>query len=122
MINNDRIVPITACDLISMYGLILKQASGNSALAALEAASVDGQFEVASGAGSLLIANEPVKTIDFATGYTAGTVYFVPAYDYAGFSINGAAVTPTGDVEADGRTLYKAVLASSAVTITKVGF
>jgi hypothetical protein len=122
MINNDRIVPITACDLISMYGLILKQASGNSALAALEAASVDGQFEVGASAGSLLIANEPVKTLDFATGYTAGTVYFVPAYDYAGFTINDVAVTPTGTVEADGRTLYKAVLASSAVTITKVGF
>ena len=122
MINTDRIVPITAVDLISMYGLILQQVSGNTALAALEAASVDGQFEVGASAGSLLIANEPVKTIDFASGYTAGTVYFVPAYDYAGFTVAGAAVTPTGDVVADGRTLYKAVLATGAVTITKVGF
>ena len=122
MINNDRIVPITAVDLISMYGLILKQASGNSGLAALDSATVEGDFEVASGAGSLLIADEPVKTLDFASGYTAGTVYFVPAYDYVGFTINGAPVTPTGTVEADGRTLYKAVLATGAVTITKVGF
>ena len=125
MINKDRIVPITVIDLISMYGLILLQDSNNSSLAALESSTVDGQFEVASTAGSLLIANEPVKTLDFKTGYSAGTVYFVPAYDYAGFMVAGAAVTPTVPTEgilADGRTLYKAVLSSGAVTITKVGF
>lgn len=125
MINKDRIVPIQAVDLISMYGLILLQANGNSSLVALDSASVDGEFEVASSAGSLLIADEPVKSLDFASGYSAGTVYFVPAYDYAGFSIDGSAVTPTVPEEgilADGRTLYKAVLSSGAVTITKVGF
>ena len=125
MINNDRIVPITTVDLISMYGLILLQASANSGLVALTGASVEGDFEVGASAGSVLLANEPVKTVDFASGYTAGTVYFVPAYDYVGFSINGVAVTPESDgdeVEADGRTLYKAVLATGEVTITKVGF
>lgn len=119
MINNDRIVPITACDLISMYGLILIQ--NNSTLAAVDSGTVNGQFEITS-ADTPLIADEPVQTVDFASGVTAATLYFVPAYDYAGFTINGAAVTPTGDVEADGRTLYKAVLASGNVTITKVGF
>lgn len=124
MINTDRIVPVTAVDLISLYGLILKQDSNNSGLVALDATN-PGEFEVASSAGSLLIADEPVASLDFASGYSAGTVYFVPAYDYVGFTINGTAVTPesdSDDVTADGRTLYKAVLGSGAITITQVGF
>lgn len=119
MINTDRIVPIQAVDLISMYGLILKQ--NDATLAAVEANNVEGDFEITDGTNPL-IANEPVKTVDFAEEVTEATLYFVPAYDYAGFTLAGAAVTPTGDVEADGRTLYKAVLASGAITITKVGF
>lgn len=124
MINQDRIVPVQAVDLISLYGLILTMNSDNSSLAALDATN-PGEFEVASTAGSVLLADEPVETLDFASGYTAGTVYFVPAYDYTGFTINGTAVTPaegSATVNPDGRTLYKAVLASGAVTITKVGF
>ena len=124
MINTDRIVPVQVIDLMSLYGLILLQDSDNSGLVALDATN-PGQFEVASGAGEVLIADEPVETLDFATGYTAGTVYFVPAFDYSGFTINGSAVTPEEDsdeVNPDGRTLYKAVLASGEVTITQVGF
>ena len=124
MINTDRIVPVTAVDLISLYGLILKQDSNNSGLVALDATN-PGEFTVASSAGSLLIADEPIASLNFASGVTAGTVYFVPAYDYSGFSINGVAEEPADGsdaVVADGRTLYKAVLATGAVTITKVGF
>lgn len=121
MINKDRIVPITQVDLISMYGLILMQASANATLAKVSAETVDGQYEI-TAAATPLIADQPVKSVDFASGVSSATLYFVPAYDYAGFTINGAAVTPTGDVEADGHTLYKAVLATGAVTITKVGF
>ena len=121
MINTDRIVPITAVDLISMYGLILKQASANATLAKVSSGTVEGDFEITEAA-TPLIADEPVKTVDFASGVTAATLYFVPSYDYEGFTLAGVAVTPTGDVEADGRTLYKAVLATGAVTITKVGF
>lgn len=119
MINTDRIVQVSAIDLLSLYGLILKQ--NNATLAALQAKNTDGDFEVAEAATPLL-ASEPVKAMNFASGVTAATIYFVPAYDYAGFEVNGAAVTATGDVEADGRTLYKATLASGAVTIEKVGF
>lgn len=124
MINKDRIVPITQVDLISMYGLILMQASANATLAKVSAETVDGQYEI-TAAATPLIADQPVKSVDFASGVSSATLYFVPAYDYAGFTINGAAVTPTVPDEgilADGRTLYKAVLASSAITITKVGF
>lgn len=121
MINTDRIVPVTAIDLVSLYGLILLQDSNNSSLAKLSAKD-PGEFDVASTAGSLLIANEPVKILDFKSGYSSGAVYFVPAFDYEGFKVAGTKVTPTGDVVADGRTLYKATLATGAVTIAKVGF
>ena len=126
MINNDRIVPVQAIDLISLYGLILLQDSNNSGLAKLDAYEI-AEFQVKTNSAKLL-ASEPAKTIDFdstASSVSAGTVYFVPAYDYVGFSIDGAAVDPadgSDDVVADGRTLYKAVLATGAVTITKVGF
>lgn len=119
MINQDRIVPITTIDLISLYGLILQQ--NEATLAAVDATTTDGQF-VVTEASTPLIASEPVQTMDFASAVTSATVYFVAAYDYAGFTINGAAVTPTGDVNADGRTLYKAGLASGAITITQIGF
>lgn len=121
MINNERIVPITAIDLISMYGLILKAAAAaasGTAPTALAATTVDGQFSVAE-AGTY-IASEPVQKLNFTAA--SGTVYFVPAYDYSGFSVNGTAVVPTGNVLADARTLYKAVLDTGAITITKVGF
>ena len=122
MINTDRIVPVTATDLITLYGLILKQdTTNNSSLAAVQAADSEGDFSI-TAASTPLICAEPVKTIDFGSSVTSATVFFVPAYDYAGFSLNGTATTPTGTVTADGRTLYKAVLADSAVTITKCGF
>ena len=119
MINNDRIVPVTATDLITLYGLILNV--GGKKVTALEALDTAGDFSVTEADGALL-ANEPVATLDFGEDVSTASVYFVPAYDYAGFTINGSAITPTGDVEADGCTLYLASLADGAVTITKVGF
>lgn len=119
MINTSRIVPVMATDLLTLYGIILKQDSDNSSLEVLAASEV-GEFEVAA-ASKVYLANEPVKTLNFGEDATSGTVYFVPALDYVGFSIAGTAATPTGDVVADGNTLYKAVLATNAITITKVG-
>lgn len=125
MINSDRIVPVTATDLITLYGLILKQdTTNNSSLAALNPLNVEGDFKITSGSAPLL-ASQPAKSIDIdatASSVTSATIYFVPAYDYKGFTIDGVAITPTGTVTADGSTLYKAVLATGAVTITKVGF
>lgn len=120
MINTSRIVPVDAVDLISLYGLILLQNSNNSGLAAVQAVD-PGVFEVSSAA-TPLIAAEPVKTLDFAAAVTSATVYFVAAYDFFGFTANGVAVTTSGSVEKDGRTLYKATLADGSVTIAKVGF
>lgn len=126
MINKDRIVPVVATDLISLYGVILLQDSNNSGLAKLSADAI-GEFQVKTNSAKLLAA-EPVKKLDFdatTSSVTAGTVYFVADYDYEGFSIDGVAETPAAGsvaVEADGCTLYKAVLASGDITITKVGF
>ena len=123
MINNNRIVSITTVDLLSMYGLILLQNAANANLAAVNAVTVNGEFEITEAA-TPLIANEPVHTVDFATGVSTATLYFVAAFDYVGFTINHAAVPAVAEdgVLADGHTLYKAVLAEGAVTITKVGF
>lgn len=123
MINANRIVPVMATDLISLYGLILKQDSNNSSMVALAAVN-PGEFSQTTNS-AVVIANEPVATFDFASGVSAGTVYFVPAYDYAGFTLAGVAATVADNdvtVNPDGATLYKAVLSSSTVTITQVGF
>ena len=123
MINKDRIVPVQATDLISLYGVILLQNSNNSSLEALDAEDI-GEFQIKANS-KVYLADEPVKSIDIdatASSVSASTIFFVPAYDYVGCTIDGAAVTPTGSVVADGNTLYKAVLATGAITITKQGF
>ena len=121
MINNDRIVPITAVDLITMYGLILALAA-DTAPTALDATDTAGDFKQNTNSATV-ICSEPVKTFGFGESVTAGTVYFVAAYDYAGFTINGAAATTAGaTVNADGRTLYSATLANGTITVAKVGF
>lgn len=120
MINENRIVPVTATDLISLYGLILKQDSNNADLTAVQAVNA-GVFEIEDGSDPLLAA-EPIKSCNFAEDVTAATLYFVPAYDFAGFTLNGVAASVTGDIDADGRTLYCATLATNAITIAKIGF
>lgn len=120
MINVDRIVPIQSVDLISMYGLILLQDSNNSSLAALQPSTVDGQFACGTG---VKLAAQPVKSCNF-TG-ASGTLYFVADYDFKGFTVSGSAATiADNDVEVvpDAKTLFKAVLSSGTVTITKIGF
>lgn len=119
MINKDRIVPVMATDLITLYGVILKQNGDNSSLAKVDG-DAEGNFAITEAA-TPLIASEPVKACDFAAAVTSATLYFVPTYDFKGFSIAGVETEATGDVDADGNTLYKAVLATNAITITKVG-
>lgn len=122
MINNARIVPITAVDLISMYGFVLAAAAAAASGTAPEelAASEIATFSVTTNSKTY-IAAEPVKKLTFGN-VTAETIYFVPAYDYEGFEKTGATLTVSGTVDADGRTLYKAVLSTNTLTITKVGF
>lgn len=118
MINTNRIVPVMATDLLTLYGNILTIAG--ETVDAVQATN-PGIFEVEE-ATNTLIAAEPIKTMDFADGVSTATVYFIASYDYEGFTIDGATATVTGDVNADGSTLYKAELADSAITVTQVGF
>lgn len=122
MINNDRIVPIQKMDLLTMVGTILSLIG--TSYTVLAASTIEGAFSVTgTGAAGNKLANQPVQTLDFASGVTGGTVYFVPAYDYAGITVAGAAATiaeGSATVNPDGVTVYKAVLADSAVTITAV--
>lgn len=127
MINKDRIVPIQKQDLLSMYATIfngISIAAGGTAVPILQATTVDGEFSV-TGTGDVkdLFANQPVKTLDFASGVTAGAVYFVADYDYAGITVAGAAATiaeGSATVNPDGATLYSAALSSGSVTITAI--
>lgn len=120
MINENRIVPVMATDLITLYGTIMKLAG--TSVTAVDAATTNGEFELTSGSGNLL-ASEPVKKLTFGSSVTSATVYFVAAYDYEGFVIGESAVETTGvDVDPDGRTLYSATLSSGTITIAKAGF
>ena len=108
MINNDRIVPITAIDLISMYSLVLdlKFTSGLSANMTKLNPTTDERIIADKQAMGYMV-SEPVKGFDVKASAAALHYYFVPAYDYEGVFYNGEKITPTGDiVEADGRSLY----------------
>lgn len=119
MINNDRIVPIQKIDRLSAIGEILTL--NNTSYSVLVSSDVEGDFTVTgSGSAGTFLANQPVETLEFPTAVTGATVYFVAAYDYVGMTRNGVALTPTGTVNPDGVTLYKAVLASNAVTVTAI--
>lgn len=126
MINNDRIVPVTKTDLISLYGLILKQNSSYSALAKLASLDIEGNYKVTTNS-AVVICDQPAVSIDFdatASSVSAGTVFFVADNGFKGVAIDGAIVDPADgsvDVVADG-SLYAAALATGAVTISKVGF
>jgi hypothetical protein len=122
MINTDRVVPVMATDLISLYAVILKQDSNNSGLTKL-AASAPGEF-VQSTNSAVAIAAEPVTKLDFAAAATAGTVYFVPSLDFKGFSLAGVDTDYTGTIDENGlgSDLYKVVLSSGSLTVAKIGF
>lgn len=127
MINNDRIVPIQKQDLITMYGTIINliaKSGGEDTIPVLEASTVDGAFSVTgTGDAGVKLANQPVQSLDFASGVTAGTVYFVAAYDFTGITVAGAAATiaeGSATVNPDGATLYTATLSSGTVTIAAI--
>lgn len=125
MVNNDRIVPIQKMDLLSMLGTVL--AIANVSFTVLAANDTTGDFSVTgSGSAGTFLANQPLTTLDFVSGVTAGTVYFVADYNFAAIKVAGAAATiddsglALADVVPDGVTLYKAVLSSGEVTISAV--
>ena len=117
MLNNNRIVSVTATDLITLYGVALI-GSGSKSLEKIDATDA-GLFTVDTVTGAkVTLLSEPVKKANFTV--ESGTVFFVPAYDFEGFEVDGTAAEITGDIVADGVTLYKAVLATGAFTVTPV--
>ena len=124
MINANRIVPATALSELDYIKLILAVhgADKSKTMEVVAAKDAEGNFDLTTTAinsKDWVLCSEPAKHINFGSGVSAAIVWFVPTYDYTGFSINGTATTPTGTVDPDGRTLYKATLASGAVTITE---
>ena len=125
MINKNRIVPIEKCDYLSMIGTVMKLAGTTFAVIGV---GLDGLATVSgSGAAGNKLCNAPVKTINFGSGVTSGTAYFVPDYDFAAIKVNGSAATiadaspvDLDEVKKDGITLYTAALSSGEVTITEV--
>ena len=125
MINNNRIVPITKIDWLSLIGTVL--GIGGTSYSVLDAADVEGTFDLTgSGAAGTKLCSQPVKSLNFHTGVTSGTVYFVAAYDFEGITFHEGEATfnssylDNDDVIKDGVTLYKAVLSSSTITLTAV--
>lgn len=119
MINNERIVPITTTDYLSMIGTVMKLAGTTFAVA--ESTGI-GTFAVtATGNAGNLLVNEPVISCNFAESTTAAVVYFVPDFNYKGFEIDGVLVSTAGaTVKKGGVTLYTATLSSGTVTIAQV--
>lgn len=125
MVNKDRIVPVTKTDLLNLYGTMLK--IGSVSYTVIGADDVEGNFSVTgSGAAGNKLANQPVKTIDFKSGVTSGTVYFVADYGFTGIKVAGSAATiaaggvALANVAKDAVTLYTAALSSGEVTITAI--
>ena len=109
----DRIVPVHRSDLISLYYAMF--AIGASAPTKINATK-PGVFAI-SAAGLCV---EPVKTAKITAA--SGVIYFVPAFDFEGFTDgNDAAITIAGaDVDADGRSLYSLTISSGTYTAAKV--
>lgn len=118
MINSNMIVPVQKTDLLTLYGTILNIAN----ISAEKLSGVGGAYQVKTNS-KVYIADAPVKSLDIdatASSVSANTTYFVADYDFEGVSKDGTKVTAT--VDADASTLYKAVLSSGTLTVSKVGF
>ena len=119
MLNAKEIVPVQKTDLLTLYGTVLKIAN----ISAEALTGENGVYQVKTNS-KVYIADAPVKSLDIdatVSSVTATTVYFVAAYDFAGVTKDGTAVTSTAVVP-DASTLCKAVLDSGTVTVSKVGF
>lgn len=117
MINENRIVPVSKTDLLTLVSMML--AIANVSATKLDANNVEGDFTVSTTGTK--ICSQPLKSLNFTAN--SGTIYFVADYHYDGFYVSGtkvATATVTAP-EPDACTLYKAVLSSGTVTVTKVG-
>lgn len=122
MINQDRIVPIMAYDLLSLYGLIMHVSSNSTAR--LDSVGI-GEFDLQERDTSRYMCTEPVISLNIGTGVTSSvTIYFVADPNFKGLFKNNVAMTISDesvDVKKDSATLYQAAISGSSATITNVG-
>lgn len=123
MINQDRIVPVTKTDLLSLYSVIAGiQLSINEHVFKLEATEM-GVFATPDfqSDGVTCIANEPLKSCDIRTS-ASFNLFFIPDYDYEGFIYDGGFVEVVGDTVQAGDTALYCLLANDGLfTIKKYG-
>jgi hypothetical protein len=125
MINNDRIVPITAIDLISIYALILK--AGNVVSEVKNPTTTDGHYEITwttSNGPSAIICTEPVSSVNYTSSAGNIKLYFVAAHDFKGITRNGVPMTGhNGTILPDGKTLWLIEpTGSTDYTVSKYGY
>ena len=121
MINADIIVPVQKTDLLSLYSVILAAAS--LTLTKADPADVEGNVAIATGSNSTHhMVSAPARSIKFAGTVTADNVYFIARPGFEGFWVGTTKIAHTGTIDADGVSLYKAVLSGgNAVAVTKYG-
>ena len=120
MMNQNRIVPVTQSDLISLYSSALVLHDGTIEQKSVASEDVPAVFDIADVSGVFLL-DEPVKKATVASGAEV-TLYFVAAYDFEGIYVAGSDEPLSADIDNDGKSLFKAVIADGAATVSKVGF
>lgn len=132
MVNNDRIVPITKTDYLSLLATSFNMlgAMSQMSMTAIPSADAEGNFAVTadmlSGQMPLAMANQPVKTMDIASDVTAGAIYFVADYNFDTITIGGEAITlaegsvALDEIKKDAVTLYALIIGQDTVGITAV--
>lgn len=110
MINKDRIVPITATDLLT---LIYTEQAINESKFALATTNKVGCFDIQSNPAdaSAYLCAEPVKEMNISSALTT-PIIFIPDYDFKGITVDGnpaALGTGSDDIIADGVSLYTAI-------------
>lgn len=118
MINKDRIVPIQKTDFLTLIGTIMNLTGSGSLV--IKATDTIGDFKVTEG--GTYLANEPLKSCDFADG-DSSAMYFVPAYDFKGFTIGGAPAEyaeGAAKINPDGITLYAAQPTNGAIQVVAI--
>lgn len=116
-INPDRIVPVAATDLLSLYAFIMEQAGKTVNIVGTE--NANGVFEITEAVTDGFM-SEPVGRVNFGEGVTTSKFTFAPAYDFAGFTAEGEPVEMEGEVIANPANLYSAELKSGKVTVEPV--
>lgn len=105
MINKDRIVPVTATDLLTLF-YAYQAASGSKYV--LATTFEIGVYDFQTAASGSVLCSEPVKKMNIGSEF-GQTVYFIPDRDFEGITYNGADATfdSEGDeIIADGASLY----------------